>query len=85
MKNLLNTAIAMVALAVSLPAAAQISDDVVKKGLGYPEGMIALLERTGLAHHQGVTLALFQALGNDAYAPARRAQVEKQSATGGKQ
>lgn len=85
MKNLLNTAIVMVALAVSLPAAAQISDDVVKKGLGYPDGMIALLERTGLAHHQGVTLALFQALDNDPYAPARRAEDPKQRTTGGKQ
>jgi len=84
-KNLLNTAIAMVALAVSLPAAAQISGDVVKKGLGYPDGMIALLDRTGLAHHQGVTLALFQAPGNDPYAPARRAQVPKQRTMRGKQ
>ena len=46
-------------------------------GLGYPEGPNALLERTGLAEHHDITLALYQALGQEAYAPARRAQIAK--------
>ncbi|TXI84457.1 MAG: 3-hydroxyacyl-CoA dehydrogenase [Cupriavidus sp.] len=54
------------------------ADDLDKTlclGLGYPEGPIALLERTGLAHHFEVSYALFEALGQEAYAPARRARV----------
>ncbi len=56
------------------------SDDLdmtLKLGLGYPEGPIALLERTGLADHYDVTQALYEALGQEAYAPSRRAQVAK--------
>ena len=53
-------------------------DATLKLGLGYPEGPIELLERTGLAHHHDVTQALFEAYGDAAYAPARRAQVAKQ-------
>ena len=53
-------------------------DTTLKLGLGYPEGPIALLERTGLAHHFDVTQALFEAYGEPAYAPARRARVAKQ-------
>jgi len=53
-------------------------DATLKLGLGYPEGPIALLERTGLAHHHDVTQALFEAYGDAAYAPARRARVAKQ-------
>lgn len=53
-------------------------DATLKLGLGYPEGPIALLERTGLAHHFDVTQALFEAYGEPAYAPARRARVAKQ-------
>ena len=53
-------------------------DITLRLGLGYPEGPIALLERTGLAHHFDVTQALFEAYGEPAYAPARRAQVAKQ-------
>lgn len=53
-------------------------DTTLKLGLGYPEGPIALLERTGLAHHYDVTQALFEAYGDAAYAPARRARVAKQ-------
>ena len=53
-------------------------DTTLKLGLGYPEGPIALLERTGLAHHFDVTQALFEAYGDAAYAPARRARVAKQ-------
>jgi 3-hydroxybutyryl-CoA dehydrogenase len=50
-------------------------DMTLRLGLGYPEGPIALLERTGLQHHYEVTQALYEALGDTAYAPARRAQV----------
>ena len=53
-------------------------DTTLKLGLGYPEGPIELLERTGLAHHHDVTQALFEAYGEAAYAPARRARVAKQ-------
>jgi 3-hydroxybutyryl-CoA dehydrogenase len=53
-------------------------DTTLRLGLGYPEGPIALLERTGLEHHHEVTKALFDALGDPAYAPARRARVAAQ-------
>lgn len=53
-------------------------DTTLKLGLGYPEGPIALLERTGLAAHHDVTQALFEACGDPAYAPARRARVARQ-------
>lgn len=53
-------------------------DTTLKLGLGYPEGPIELLERTGLAHHFDVSQALFEAYGDPAYAPARRARVAKQ-------
>ncbi len=53
-------------------------DTTLRLGLGYPEGPISLLERTGLAHHCDVTQALFEACGDPAYAPARRARVAKQ-------
>lgn len=56
------------------------ADDLDKTlclGLGYPEGPIALLERTGLDYHYDVTRALHLALGQEPYAPARRAQVAK--------
>jgi 3-hydroxybutyryl-CoA dehydrogenase len=52
-------------------------DTTLRLGLGYPEGPIALLERTGLAHHFDVTQAMFEAYGETAYAPARRARVAK--------
>ncbi len=52
-------------------------DTTLKLGLGYPEGPIALLEKTGLARHFDVTRALYDALGDPAYAPARRARVAK--------
>jgi 3-hydroxybutyryl-CoA dehydrogenase len=52
-------------------------DMTLKLGLGYPEGPISLLERTGLEHHYDVTQALFEALGDPAYAPARRARVAR--------
>jgi 3-hydroxybutyryl-CoA dehydrogenase len=52
-------------------------DLTLRLGLGYPEGPIALLERTGLEHHFDVTSGLFDALGEAPYAPARRARVAK--------
>ena len=52
-------------------------DTTLRLGLGYPEGPISLLERTGLEHHYDVTQALFEALGDPAYAPARRARVAR--------
>jgi 3-hydroxybutyryl-CoA dehydrogenase len=55
-------------------------DTTLKLGLGYPQGPIELLERSGLHHHYDVTEALFEAIGDPAYAPARRAQVAKQRA-----
>lgn len=56
-------------------ASAQDMDTTLRLGLGYPEGPIALLERTGLAAHFDVTQALYEALADPAYAPARRARV----------
>jgi len=56
-------------------ASADDLDKTLRLGLGYPEGPIELLERTGLAEHHDVTLALYRALGQEPYAPARRAQV----------
>lgn len=58
-------------------ASADDLDTTLKLGLGYPEGPISLLERTGLAAHFDVTQALYEALGDAAYAPARRARVAK--------
>ena len=58
-------------------ASAEDMDTTLRLGLGYPEGPISLLERTGLAQHCDVTQALYEALGDPAYAPARRAQVAK--------
>jgi len=56
-------------------ATADDMDTTLRLGLGYPEGPIALLDRTGLAAHFEVTQALYEALGDPAYAPARRARV----------
>jgi 3-hydroxybutyryl-CoA dehydrogenase len=58
-------------------ASAADMDKTLCLGLGYPEGPISLLERTGLAEHHDVTQALYVALGQEPYAPARRAQVAK--------
>ena len=58
-------------------ASADDMDLTLRLGLGYPEGPIALLERTGLEHHFDVTQDLFKALGETPYAPARRARVAK--------
>jgi 3-hydroxybutyryl-CoA dehydrogenase len=58
-------------------ATADDMDLTLRLGLGYPEGPISLLERTGLEHHFDVTSALFDAFGEAPYAPARRARVAK--------
>jgi 3-hydroxybutyryl-CoA dehydrogenase len=58
-------------------ASADDLDTTLKLGLGYPVGPISLLESTGLEHHYDVTQALYEALGDPAYAPARRARVAK--------
>ena len=58
-------------------ASADDIDMTLRLGLGYPEGPIALLERTGLAHHFDVTQDLFESLGELGYLPARRARVAK--------
>lgn len=58
-------------------ASADDMDKTLCLGLGYPEGPIALLHRTGLAEHHDVSQALYVALGQEPYAPARRAQVAK--------
>lgn len=62
-------------------ASAADMDTTLKLGLGYPEGPIGLLERTGLAQHHDATQALYEACGDSAYAPARRARVAKQRQT----
>jgi 3-hydroxybutyryl-CoA dehydrogenase len=59
-------------------ASAQDLDTTLKLGLGYPEGPIELLERTGMVQHYDVAQALYEAYGDPAFAPARRARVAKQ-------
>jgi 3-hydroxybutyryl-CoA dehydrogenase len=58
-------------------ASAEDLDMTLRLGLGYPEGPLALLNRTGLAHHFDVTEALHQSLGGADFLPARRARVAK--------
>lgn len=56
-------------------ASAADMDMTLRLGLGYPEGPIALLERTGLADHCRVSEQLYQALRQEPYAPARAAHI----------
>jgi 3-hydroxybutyryl-CoA dehydrogenase len=56
-------------------------DKTLKLGLGYPEGPLSMLQRTGLEHHAQVTESLYQALGNPGFFPARRALVAKKIKT----
>lgn len=56
-------------------ATASDMDLTLRLGLGYPKGPIELLEESGLAEHYTVTKALFDALGDRAFYPARRAQI----------
>lgn len=58
-------------------ATAEDLDKTVRLGLGYPEGPIELLERTGLADHFRTSRRLWEQLGEPGYFPARRAQVAK--------
>lgn len=58
-------------------ASADDLDKTVRLGLSYPEGPIALLHRTGLAHHHDVTKALFDVTGERAFVPPRRAVVAR--------
>ena len=62
-------------------ASADDMDRTLQLGLGYPEGPNALLRRTGLEHHHDVTLALYGALGDQDFSPARRARVAKSRST----
>lgn len=56
-------------------ASAADMDKTLCLGLGYPEGPISLLNRTGLHHHYVATQALYEALGQEPYVPARRARI----------
>lgn len=58
-------------------ASAEDMDTTLKLGLGYPEGPNALLARTGLAAHFDVSQALYEALGDPDFSPARRARIAK--------
>jgi 3-hydroxybutyryl-CoA dehydrogenase len=58
-------------------ASAHDMDLTLKLGLGYPEGPNALLARTSLVDHFDVANALYQALGDPDFAPARRARIAK--------
>ena len=55
-------------------ASANDMDMTLRLGLGYPDGPIALLNRSGLHHHFEVTQDLYEQLGQEAYVPARRAR-----------
>jgi len=59
-------------------ATAEDMDLTLKLGLGYPEGPVGLLERSGLEHHFDVTSALGEVYGTSAFSPARRAVVANQ-------
>lgn len=56
-------------------ASASDMDLTLKLGLGYPEGPLSLLSRSGLEEHAKVSESLFNALGKSEFFPARRAQV----------
>lgn len=56
-------------------ASAADMDATLRMGLGYPQGPIELLERTGLHHHFEVTQSLYEQTGQEAYVPARRART----------
>jgi 3-hydroxybutyryl-CoA dehydrogenase len=58
-------------------ASAEDMDTTLRLGLGYPEGPNALLARSGLHHHFDVSQALYEALGDPDFAPARRARIAR--------
>ena len=58
-------------------ASAADMDTTLRLGLGYPVGPNELLSRSGLHHHYDVCRALYEALGDADFAPARRAQIAK--------
>ena len=51
-------------------------DTTLKLGLGYPQGPIELLERSGLHHHYDVTEALFEATGDPDHVLADPARAD---------
>lgn len=59
-------------------ATAKDMDLTLKLGLGYPEGPLEMLKRTGLANHYEVSQNLYKALAHPGFSPARRALVAKQ-------
>jgi len=65
-------------------ASAEDLDKTLCLGLGYPEGIVGLLERAGLEAHYEATAALYEALGETAYVPARRAAVTHRGAAHGR-
>ena len=66
-------------------AEAEHMDTTMRLGLGYPVGLVELLEKSGLAEHYMVTQSLYEALGDPAYCPARRARVAKMRQDAGKE
>lgn len=61
-------------------ASADDMDLTLRLGLGYPEGPVTLLERSGLHHHAEVSESLYKATGDRAFSPARRARVAHERA-----
>ena len=59
-------------------ASAEDMDQTLRLGLGYPEGPVALLARSGLHHHAAVSERLFDAYGQRAFVPARRAAIARE-------
>lgn len=68
----LNAALESADEGLAAPAAL---DQVLRLGLGYPQGPIELLERTGLEAHYQISRALHDSLGAPEFFPARRARV----------
>lgn len=61
-------------------ATAEDMDQCLTLGLGYRQGLLAPLLRSGLADHHDVTRALFEVYGQAQYAPPRLATVARQKA-----
>jgi 3-hydroxybutyryl-CoA dehydrogenase len=69
----LNAAMRSVDEGLAVP---QDMDQALRLGLGFPKGPIELLETSGLQEHYEVSAQLHQALGSEAFVPARRAFVQ---------